>query len=196
MRKSQLLIIVALFGLLLAINLLSGEHAGAKDFFGGLPWYGWAGLVGFLALGAAVAYVAFWGGPGGARQAYLTRGRRGFRIVIPILYIALGIAVPALVLANGKSGEGEQGPLQTTHGSKEFNKGKALFRQSCWSCHTLKAAGAEGTIGPNLDELKPGLEAAVEQVTNGGNGMPAFGDQLSQEDIQAVAAFVVASTQR
>ncbi len=48
MKKSQLLIIISMFGLLLAINLLSGEHAGAKDFFGGLPWYGWAGVSFFL----------------------------------------------------------------------------------------------------------------------------------------------------
>ncbi|MCA1615283.1 MAG: NAD(P)-binding domain-containing protein [Acidobacteria bacterium] len=48
MKKSQLLIILSLFGLLLALNLLSGERAGAKEFFGGLPWYGWAGVSLFL----------------------------------------------------------------------------------------------------------------------------------------------------
>jgi thioredoxin reductase (NADPH) len=54
MRKSQLLIIVSLFGLLLALNLLSGERAGAKGFFGGLPWYGWAGVLLFLAASGVV----------------------------------------------------------------------------------------------------------------------------------------------
>ena len=48
MKKSQLLIIISMFVLLLALNLLSGEHAGAKEFFGGLPWYGWAGVSFFL----------------------------------------------------------------------------------------------------------------------------------------------------
>ena len=48
MKKSQLLIIISMFVLLLGLNLLSGEHAGAKEFFGGLPWYGWAGVSFFL----------------------------------------------------------------------------------------------------------------------------------------------------
>ena len=51
----------------------------------------------------------------------------------------------------------------------------------------------EGTIGPNLDETQLGAEEIAEQVTNGGNGMPAFGDQLSPEEIQDVAAFVAES---
>jgi cytochrome c6 len=64
----------------------------------------------------------------------------------------------------------------------------------CGGCHTLKAAGAEGNVGPNLDQLKPAYDAVVDQVTHGGGGMPAFGDQLSEEQIQNVAAYVVAST--
>src|SRR3954465_10011862 len=99
-------------------------------------------VIGFLALGAAVAYVAFWGGPSGARQAYLTRGRRGFKIAIPIIYVGLGIAVPALVPAEGTPAKAGGGSLASQQGNSQFNKGKALFRQSCWSCHTLKAAGA------------------------------------------------------
>ena len=35
--------------------------------------------------------------------------------------------------------------------------GKKIFSANCASCHTLKAAGATGTIGPNLDQLKPAL---------------------------------------
>jgi thioredoxin reductase len=48
MRKSQLLIIVALLALLLAINQLTGEGVFLKSYFGGLPWYGWAGISAFL----------------------------------------------------------------------------------------------------------------------------------------------------
>lgn len=65
----------------------------------------------------------------------------------------------------------------------------------CGSCHTLAAAGATGAVGPNLDDLKPSQETVVQQVTNGGGGMPAFGDQLSEQEILDVAAYVVASTQ-
>jgi cbb3-type cytochrome c oxidase subunit III len=71
---------------------------------------------------------------------------------------------------------------------------KALFVQSCGSCHTLADAGTSGTIGPDLDQLKPPLDAAIEQITNGGGGMPAFGDQLSQQQIQALAEYVVQAT--
>jgi mono/diheme cytochrome c family protein len=71
--------------------------------------------------------------------------------------------------------------------------GKALFTANCASCHTLKAAGATGTVGPNLDGLKP-AEAVVErQVTNGGAVMPPFKSKLSAAEIKAVAKFVSSS---
>jgi mono/diheme cytochrome c family protein len=68
--------------------------------------------------------------------------------------------------------------------------GKQIFSANCASCHTLKAAGATGTVGPNLDALKP-PEAKVElQVTNGGGVMPAFKGRLSSAEIKAVAKYV------
>jgi mono/diheme cytochrome c family protein len=134
-------------------------------------------IVAFLALGAAVAFVAFSGGPSRAREAYLTRGRRGFRIAIPILYLALGVAVPAIVLANRDAAKGSSGTLASQHGSKDFNEGKTLFRENCWSCHTLKAAGAKGVTGPNLDELGTvSTQRVVSAIRIGGTGdgrMPA-----------------------
>ncbi len=72
--------------------------------------------------------------------------------------------------------------------------GEEIFASSgCANCHVLAAAGAQGTVGPNLDEARPSAEETAEQVTNGGNGMPAFGDQLSPQEIQDVAAFVAQS---
>jgi cbb3-type cytochrome c oxidase subunit III len=71
--------------------------------------------------------------------------------------------------------------------------GKAIFSSSCASCHTLAAAGSNGTIGPNLDDSKPTLELAVDRVTNGQGVMPSFKDQLSEQEIQAVAKFVAES---
>jgi mono/diheme cytochrome c family protein len=73
--------------------------------------------------------------------------------------------------------------------------GKAVFASAgCGSCHTLKAANAHGTIGPNLDQLKPPYDRVVHQVEVGGGPMPAFKGTLSAKQIQDVAAFVVAST--
>lgn len=73
-------------------------------------------------------------------------------------------------------------------------EGKSIFTSSCSSCHTLKAAGATGEVGPNLDELKPPLATVEHQVVNGGGGMPAFGKEgtLNAKEIKAVATYVSA----
>ena len=60
----------------------------------------------------------------------------------------------------------------------------------CGGCYTLAGAGASGAIGPNLDDLKPSLGAAVKQVTEGGRGMPSFGETLTEQQIADVAAYV------
>lgn len=74
--------------------------------------------------------------------------------------------------------------------------GEAVFTSAgCGGCHTLKAAGASGAVGPNLDDSKPDAALVVDRVTNGSGAMPAFGGQLVEQQIQDVAAYVVASTQ-
>jgi mono/diheme cytochrome c family protein len=72
--------------------------------------------------------------------------------------------------------------------------GKSIFLSNCGSCHTLAAAKTTGTVGPNLDALKPNYQAVTAQVTNGGAVMPAFKGQLSTQQIADVAAYVVTST--
>ena len=74
--------------------------------------------------------------------------------------------------------------------------GSTLFTQNCASCHTLAAAHATGTVGPNLDQLKPPKALVVKQVTNGGGGMPAFGGRLSNAQIAAVASYVASNAGR
>ena len=72
--------------------------------------------------------------------------------------------------------------------------GAKIFKGAgCAGCHTLSAAGATGTVGPNLDQLKPALAIVVRQVTNGGAVMPAFKGKLSPAQIQAVAKYVASS---
>jgi mono/diheme cytochrome c family protein len=73
--------------------------------------------------------------------------------------------------------------------------GKAIFASAgCSGCHTLKAAGATGTVGPNLDEVKPSYLLVTDRVTNGKGVMPSFKGQLSDQQIANVAAYVVTST--
>ena len=66
-------------------------------------------------------------------------------------------------------------------------------KAQCSMCHTLQAAGSEGQIGTNLDELKPLMPQVVLVVTNGIGVMPAFEGMLSSEEIEAVAHFVSTS---
>jgi mono/diheme cytochrome c family protein len=71
---------------------------------------------------------------------------------------------------------------------------KIFVSSGCTSCHTLAAAHSTGTVGPNLDTLKPDYRAVTAQVTNGGAAMPAFKTSLSSQQIANVAAYVVKST--
>jgi mono/diheme cytochrome c family protein len=74
--------------------------------------------------------------------------------------------------------------------------GESVFVSAgCGACHTLKAAGSSGAVGPNLDQAKPDAALVVDRVTNGKGVMPSFKGQLSDQQIQDVAAYVVASTQ-
>lgn len=61
---------------------------------------------------------------------------------------------------------------------------------ACGSCHTLADAGTNGAVGPNLDAASPSYDKVVERVTNGQGVMPSFAGQLSEQQIQDVAAYV------
>jgi len=69
--------------------------------------------------------------------------------------------------------------------------GKQVFESAgCTACHTLADAGATGTVGPNLDQLKPPAALVVDRVTHGKGAMPPFEGKLSEKQIQDVAAYV------
>jgi mono/diheme cytochrome c family protein len=91
------------------------------------------------------------------------------------------------------------GEPQTTTGEAPTGDpaaGEAVFASAgCGGCHTLKAAGTSGNVGPNLDEAKPDYALVVERVTNGKSPMPSFKGQLTEKQIQDVAAYVVDATQ-
>ncbi len=100
--------------------------------------------------------------------------------------LAVGVAVPALAATN----------------PGDAKKGKVVFVANCTTCHTLKAGGGRGTIGPNLDKLKPARTYAriLAQVTNGGKASAKYPSPmisykfLGKTQLQNVAAFVYAST--
>jgi mono/diheme cytochrome c family protein len=97
------------------------------------------------------------------------------------------IAVALFVIIAAGCGSGSVG---YSEGNGDRANGKALFVKNCGSCHTLADAGTSGTIGPNLDQLKPPQSIVQRQVTNGGGAMPAFKGQLTPAQITAVAKYV------
>jgi mono/diheme cytochrome c family protein len=92
-------------------------------------------------------------------------------------------------------GETETEPGETGGaGTGDAAAGEAVFASAgCGSCHTLAAAGTSGTVGPNLDDASPSYDKVVERVTQGKGVMPSFADQLSEQQIQDVAAYVSSS---
>jgi mono/diheme cytochrome c family protein len=149
-------------------------------------------IIPFVVLGIGVTFVAFSGGPGAAREAYLTGGRRTFPLLILLLYVGLGIAVPAAVIASRGESEGAVGKLRTEEPTAPQEQGKELFIQTCKSCHTLAAVNARGVTGPDLDDLG-GLDKqrVLNAIRRGGTGQGRMPSGLLQgQDAQDVAAYV------
>jgi mono/diheme cytochrome c family protein len=149
-------------------------------------------IVPFMLAGIAVIFIAFSGGPSAAREAYLTRGGRTFTVAILLLYLGLGVAVPAAVIAGRGEAKGGTGGLRTAGVTAKEEEGKQLFIQTCKSCHTLDAVQAHGVTGPNLDELsgidKERVLNAIEKGGTGSGRMPPA--LLEGEDADAVATYV------
>ena len=109
--------------------------------------------------------------------------------------IAVVLALLVVAAAGCGGGDDDSGgaattaatTAETTEGGAD---GAAVFASNCGTCHTLAAAGTDGTTGPNLDDLMPDKETVEGQVRSGGGGMPAFEGQLSDAEIEAVATYV------
>jgi mono/diheme cytochrome c family protein len=148
-------------------------------------------LLPFVLLGVAVVFIAFSGGPGAAREAYLTRTPRMFRVAIPLLYLLLGVAVPAAVIASREESKGGVGRLAESSLTPE-ERGKRLFLRTCASCHSLAAVNARGVTGPDLDDIgQVTRQRVLSAIQRGGTGqrrMPA--NLLQGDDARAVAEYV------
>ena len=158
----------------------------------------WFFLVPWILVGIGVIFVAFHGGGAGARQAYLTRGSRFFQVSMIVIYLGVGVAVPAVILSARQDAQGATSKLQTKSASSSLERGKTLFRQTCASCHTLAAVNARGVTGPDLDRIGlSNTKASVSRIESairiGGTGqrrMPA--GVLQGPNAVAVAKFVAA----
>ena len=81
---------------------------------------------------------------------------------------------------------------QQTKSDSMLDMGKDIFlnKAVCSTCHTLKDAGSNGQIGPNLNEIRPDKLRIINAVTNGIGVMPAYQGELTIEEIEAVAHYV------
>lgn len=85
--------------------------------------------------------------------------------------------------------------LPAAYQKGDATAGKAVFTSAgCTGCHTLKDAGATGTVGPNLDDAKPPATLVYDRVTQGKSAMPSFKGKLSTKQIADVIAYVVKAT--
>jgi mono/diheme cytochrome c family protein len=79
----------------------------------------------------------------------------------------------------------------TETGQGEDVDGAAVFSEAgCGACHVFTPADSSGTVGPSLDDTDLSKDEIEQQVRNGGGGMPAFGNRLSDAEIEAVADYV------
>ena len=78
-------------------------------------------------------------------------------------------------------------------------KGENLFANYCMSCH----AGGSNIIIPEKNLKKETLEtlginnhdSILYQITNGKNGMPAFGGRLKQIEMEAITSYILEEKQ-
>jgi mono/diheme cytochrome c family protein len=153
-------------------------------------------VLAFLVLGLSVLFFAF-SGRGGARTrrgaAPSRAGRRFVAVMVTIVIIALGVAVPlAIGVVNGND-HAKDAPGGVDLNAAQTN-GRAVFGKYCATCHTLKASNAVGKVGPNLDVLHPPkgliLDAIAKGRARGQGQMPA--GLVDGQDAQDVAAYVAA----
>jgi cytochrome c6 len=113
-------------------------------------------------------------------------------VIFGVFALIFVVAIPFIAIS--KEGQGDSAEVTVASSDEEA---KELFQTNCGSCHTLAAAGTDGVVGPNLDELlgagSPDPEANTERVLtaidNGVEGrMPA--GILGGEQAEQVADFV------
>jgi cytochrome c551/c552 len=118
---------------------------------------------------------------------------------------AAALAFAVVVLAVGiRDGSGDGGGARVTTAARPADAtGHAVFvRMGCGSCHTLAAAGAEGTIGPNLDQRlkRHTRETLIARITAAPSdsetfsAMPTdFASRMSRRELDALVSFLLAS---
>ncbi|MFS0725984.1 c-type cytochrome [Paenibacillus sp. 1P07SE] len=99
-------------------------------------------------------------------------------------------ALAAMLAASGCGGGGTETPEGVNTGAgeeaSEYSEAMSLYRSKCLSCH---GAELKGRTAPNLQQVgaKYEREEIVSIIADGRGGMPAFGRQLSEEEVGTLA---------
>ena len=144
-----------------------------------------------LALGLLV--LALFGGRRRRSGVNTRRGGRGWwYIAFAAVLVVFGALVPiasSLGTDNASKEVAKSGISDLTDAQAH---GRQLFGKYCAVCHTLEAANAVASVGPNLDDLRPTKALVLDALKNGrarGNGAMAP-NLVVGEDAQDVANFV------
>ena len=133
-----------------------------------------------------------------AAKVTIVRLHRFPRLVLPVaggvlFAVLIGVWYTSAVWLYGRNTSAPVAPrtqIVVIPGDADPIKGKPVFTANCASCHTLADAGANGQIGPNLDDVRPDYGTTQAKVESGGGGMPSFSGQLTPQQIRDVAAYV------
>jgi mono/diheme cytochrome c family protein len=111
---------------------------------------------------------------GGARATFQSQtygARRVATIGFTVIYIAFGVALPAVFLTgNHANADSRFAGMRLTPAQK---RGQMLFALRCAVCHTLAAANAVGKVGPDLDVIRPTENLVLHTIENGCLQSPA-----------------------
>ena len=110
--------------------------------------------------------------------------------------ISPSVTAGTVAISAGTASRTDSPNLQK-YGTSEPTLGYQLFNNAaqppCAACHSLKAAGARGVVGPNLDELRPTAQQIRTALAQGVGAMPAYADQLSDAEITALVEFITST---
>lgn len=112
---------------------------------------------------------------------------------------ALGAAAMAFPLYgaaqehDGHAGHAEDAAEDAPLTEEQIAASRALFGQyGCSACHVFADAGGSGHIGPALDGNSGLTVDYVNQIVSNGQGaMPSFGGMVSEEELAALARYIV-----
>ena len=113
----------------------------------------------------------------------------GARVTAVLAAAVLGLGACGGGDDGGGSGGG--GGASTGSGGEQASGAQQAFSASCGGCHTLSAAGTQGQVGPNLDDLGPSEDQVRAAIQQGPGVMPE--NLLEGAQADAVAKYVADS---